>query len=59
MAYECGPHYVQSLNSDYVQIWKSLSIDEDCQVLQGMNDVAIAVEEPKKTEKKCQRKRNP
>ena len=52
MAYECGPHYVQSLNLDYVQILKTLLIDEDCQVLLGMNDMAIAIKEPKKNKAK-------
>lgn len=39
MAFECGPRYVQSLeNIDDVLISESLSMNEDCKVVEGMGN---------------------
>lgn len=51
MACDCGPQYIQLWNYDDVQILESLSIDKDCQVVEGMGGKAIAIEEPKENNK--------
>lgn len=59
MAYDCGPQHVRSLDSNDVLFsicLETLSIDEDCKVVEGMDEEVIAFEEPRNKRTSVRRK---